>query len=107
MGETLHLVDPEPLSARELVTTLSRAYAGREPRGQRPAGAGRRQACAREAVREFFGGTPRESIAYLNHAVTFDTRARSTCSTLGLAPPRFADYVDAMVGYFKLNEARK
>ena len=36
LGETLHLVDPDPLSARELVGLLSREYAGRAPRGRVP-----------------------------------------------------------------------
>jgi hypothetical protein len=58
-------------------------------------------------MREFFGGTPRESVAYLNHSVAFDTRrAVALLGPLGLAPPRFTEYVDAMVGYFKENEAR-
>ena len=35
-GETLHLVDPEPLSARELTEALSREYAGRPPKGRVP-----------------------------------------------------------------------
>ena len=38
LGETLHLVDPEPLSSLELFKILSRLYAGRELRGQVPAG---------------------------------------------------------------------
>ena len=102
VDKTLHLVDPEPLSAAQLVTTLSRAYAGRDPQGRVPPGlvaAGlRRRSCA-----DYFGGTPRESVAYINHAVTFDTRS---AADLGVVPPRFGEYVDAMVGYFKLNEAR-
>ena len=102
-GKTLHLVDPEPLSACDLVTLLSRTYAGREPQGRVPpklVAAGLRSA----RLREYFGGTPRESVAYLNHAVTFDTR---NAADLGVVPPRFGDYVDAMVRYFKLNEARR
>src|SRR5918997_420147 len=31
LGKTLHLVDPEPITAAELLRVLSRAYAGREP----------------------------------------------------------------------------
>ena len=31
VGETLHLVDPEPVTASELLTKLAREYAGREP----------------------------------------------------------------------------
>jgi len=34
LGETLHLVDADALSTRELVTLLSREYARREPRGR-------------------------------------------------------------------------
>jgi hypothetical protein len=89
------------------VTTLSKAYAGREPKGKVPPGLvafGLRS----KRMREFFGGTPRESIAYLNHSVAFDTRrAVDLLSPLGLAPPRFREYVGAMVGYFKENEARR
>jgi thioester reductase-like protein len=33
-GETLHLVDPDPLSTRELFCALSREYAGRDPKGK-------------------------------------------------------------------------
>src|SRR5438105_1909393 len=34
LGETLHLVDADPLSTRELVTLLSQEYAQRDPRGR-------------------------------------------------------------------------
>jgi thioester reductase-like protein len=106
-GETLHLVDPDPLLASELVATLSRAYCGREPKGKVPPGLvelGLRS----KRMREFFGGTPRESVAYLNHSVRFDTRrAVEVLAPLGLAPPHFTEYVDAMVRYFKANEARR
>src|SRR4051794_37712410 len=34
LGETLHLVDPDPLSARELVELLSRVYGAPEPKGK-------------------------------------------------------------------------
>jgi thioester reductase-like protein len=102
--ETLHLVDPEPLSTRELVRRLSLSYCGREPSGRiSPALA---EASLRLApVRELLGGTPRESIAYLNHAVTFDTRrAVDLLAPHGLVPPRFPDYADAMVRFFRAHE---
>ncbi|MEA2171347.1 MAG: hypothetical protein QOF76_4647 [Solirubrobacteraceae bacterium] len=103
LGETLHLVDPEPLTTRELLTTLSLAYAGRAPKG-RVSPKLVEQGLRVKTMRELFGGTPRESIAYLNHAVGFDTRrAVDILSPLGLAPPRFTEYVDPMVAYFKAN----
>jgi nucleoside-diphosphate-sugar epimerase len=105
-GETLHLVDPEPLSTRELVTSLAAAYSGREPKGRIPAKLVE-NSLRLKSMRGLFGGAPRESIAYLNHAVSFDTRrAVDVLGPVGLAPPRFSTYVDAMVEYFKLNEER-
>jgi uncharacterized protein YbjT (DUF2867 family) len=103
-GETLHLVDPEPLSAAELLAALSQEYAGRGPKGKLPAGvvAGSLRI---PPVRRFFNNTPRESIAYLNHPVSFDTRrATALLGPHGLKPPHFSDYVDAMTRFFKEHE---
>jgi thioester reductase-like protein len=104
VGETLHLVDPEPLPSRKLVALLSREYAGRDPQGRIPpalaAGSLRIP-----AVRRLVGGTPSESIAYLNHAVTFDTRrALDLLAPHGLRPPGFAEYVGPMVRFFREHE---
>ena len=100
-GETLHLVDPEPLTAAELTRVLSAEYAGREPKGRVPP----RMAEASLRVpmlRERLGGTPPESIAYLNHPVRFDTRrAVAVLEPRDLRPPRFGDYVGAMVSFFR------
>ena len=103
-GETLHLVDTEPLNACELVKVLSQEYAGREPKGRIPPGLV--EASLRiGAVRDRFGGAPRESIAYLNHPVKFDTRrATALLGPHGLKPPHFSDYVDAMTRFFKEHE---
>jgi thioester reductase-like protein len=103
-GETLHLVDPEPLSTRELVICLSREYADRDPRGRIPPRLVER-ALRFAAVREMFGGAPPESIAYLNHPVSFDTRrAVDLLGPHGLKPPQFSEYVGAMVRFFREHE---
>jgi len=105
LGETLHLVDTEPLSTSELLSTLSRAYAGVEPRGTFPPRL-LSEFLRSGAIRRAFDGTPRESIAYLNHPVTFDSRR--TVDLLGpggLTPPHFADYAPAMVRFFAEHEA--
>jgi thioester reductase-like protein len=103
-GETLHLVDPEPLTTRDLVTLLSQEYAGVEPQGKLPPKL-LEQTLRLPAVRKQFGGTPRESIAYLNHRVTFDTRrAQAVLGPKGLRPPRFSDYVGPMVQFFRDHE---
>ncbi len=104
-GETLHLVDPDPVPSRKLVAMLSRAYAGREPVGRVAPGIA--EASLRiKPVSEMLGGTPKESIVYLNHAVTYDTRrAVDLLTPHGLQPPPFSDYVEPMVRFFKAHEA--
>ncbi|HYM56438.1 MAG TPA: SDR family oxidoreductase [Solirubrobacteraceae bacterium] len=104
VGETLHLVDPDPLSSRELLRLLSQHYAGRSPSGRIPAWLVT-AALRAGPVRDAFGGTPHESIAYLNHRVTFDTRrAVDLLSPLGLRPPRFVDYIGPVVEFFRAHE---
>jgi nucleoside-diphosphate-sugar epimerase len=104
VGETLHLVDTEPLSARELAEALSAEYAGRAPKGRMPPRLV--EASLRmKRVRDRLGGTPPESIAYLNHPVRFDTRrAVAVLEPHGLRPPHFRDYVGAMVEFFRAHE---
>ena len=78
VGQTMHLVDPEPLAAA---------------------------AVRLQAIRERLGGTPPESLVYLNHPVRFDTRrAVDVLEPLGLRPPVFRDYVGPMVRFFRRHE---
>ena len=101
---TLHLTDPEPLTAAELTEALSEEYAGRPPRGRIPPSLVA-NSLRSKWVRDRFGGAPRESITYLNHPVTFDTRrAVRVLTPHGLRPPNFRDYVAAMVRFFREHE---
>jgi thioester reductase-like protein len=104
VGQTLHLVDPEPVTAAELLSILGREYAGREPSYRLPAPLV--QASLRlPAVRRRFGGAPPQSITYLNHPVRFDTRrAGDVLATAGLRVPRFEEYAPAMVRFFREHE---
>ena len=103
-GETLHLTDPDPLQSHELFEALSQEYAGRAPRFRIPPGLV--EASLRfEPVRTAFGGTPRESVVYLNHPVSFDARrAIELLTPHGLRPPQFRDYVGPMVEFFRQHE---
>ena len=104
VGETLHLVDPEPVTASELLTMLAKEYAGREP-AYRLAPALVETSLRFELVRGLFAGAPRESITYLNHPVRFDTRnAGDLLAAQGLRCPRFDEYVAAMVRFFREHE---
>jgi thioester reductase-like protein len=103
-GETLHLVDPEPITALDLMKTLSRTYAGREPSYRLPPKAVE-LSLKSKAVRRAFSGAPPESIAYLNHPVRFDTRrASDLLARRGLRCPRFEEYVGPMVEFFRVHE---
>ena len=103
-GETLHLVDPEPVTASELLSALAREYAGIAPSYRVPPRLVE-AALRLEAVRNLFAGAPRESITYLNHPVRFDTRrAGDLLAAQGLRCPRFDEYVGAMVRFFREHE---
>ncbi len=104
VGETLHLCDPAPVASAELMRTFARLYAGREPSYTAPAGLLIR-ALRYAPVRKAFGGTPSESIIYLNHAVEFDTtRADLVLGRADLRCPRFVDYAPQLVRFFREHE---
>jgi thioester reductase-like protein len=104
VDETLHLVDPEPLTAAELTETLSLEYAGVRPRGRVPPSLAA-AALRLRPIRSRLGGVPPESIAYLNHPVRFDTRrALSILAPRNLRPPKFSEYAKPMVEFFRSHE---
>ncbi|WCB93617.1 Linear gramicidin synthase subunit D [Baekduia alba] len=104
VGHTLHLVDPDPVSSAELTRLLAVAYKGSEPKIPLSPGMVDRSLRLRP-VRKLFGGTPRQSIIYLNHPVSFDTtQAGEVLGRNGLRCPRFPEYVDNMVAFFKAHE---
>jgi thioester reductase-like protein len=99
-GHTLHLVDPEPVSSTELSRLLAREYKGKEPSLRMPPAMVDRS-LRFKAIRKVFGGTPRQSIVYLNHPVSFDTtQASEILGRNGLRCPRFPEYVGNMVRFF-------
>jgi nucleoside-diphosphate-sugar epimerase len=105
VGQTFHLVDPEPVTAAELLRILAEAYAGRAPSYRLPAGL-IEAALLASTVRAAFGGAPRESIRYLNHPVRFDARRAADVlgGAAGLRVPRFAEYAPALVRFFREHE---
>jgi thioester reductase-like protein len=104
IGETFHLVDPEPITAGEVFELLSQLYANKKPSYTLPA---RPVALALKAkpVKEFFQGIPAESIQYLNHPVRYDARrAGDLMERAGLRLPRFPEYAEAMVNFYREHE---
>ncbi len=101
LGETVHLCDPDPLSSAEMVTLLAELYAGRRPSYRMPP-RGVTAALRFAPIRELYGGTPAESVRYLNHPVRYDTRrATELLAASGLRCPRFPEYAPAMVDFFR------
>jgi thioester reductase-like protein len=104
VGETLHLVDPEPVTAADLFKTLAREYTGREPK-LKVSPKLVENSLRSTAVSKAFYGAPRESIQYLNHPVTFDTRrASEVLARNGVEIPKFQEYVGNMVKFFREHE---
>src|SRR4051794_20830348 len=103
-GQTLHLVDPDPISACELLKLLSNEYAGKEPSYKLPPRL-IESSLRFKTVRDMFHGAPQESIRYLNHEVPSDPRrADDLLARAGLRCPRFEEYVGPMVEFFREHE---
>jgi nucleoside-diphosphate-sugar epimerase len=101
LDQTLHFVDPEPISSAEVFKLLAREFDGRKPAFRAPPAILDR-ALRYRRVRDFYGGTPRESLRYLNHPVRFDvTNASAALERQGLRCPRFEEYVGPMVKFFR------
>jgi len=104
LGQTLHLVDPEPVTAAELGRIFSREYAGRDPALRLPPRV-IENALRFKPVRDLYGGAPHEAIRYLNHPVRFDTRrADDILGRHGLRCPRLEDYARPIVKFFRDHE---
>jgi thioester reductase-like protein len=104
IGETFHLVDPEPISAGEVFTLLSELYANKKPAFAVPAKPVA-LALRAKALQKLFEGIPAESITYLNHPVRYDARrASDLLERHGLRLPRFPEYAETMVSFFREHE---
>jgi thioester reductase-like protein len=104
LGATLHLVDPDPVTAAEVGKIFSREYSGKEPTLRVPPRL-IENALRFKPVRDAYGGAPHEGIRYLNHPVRFDTRtATDILDRHGLHCPRLQEYVGPIVRFFKEHE---
>ncbi|HYZ29241.1 MAG TPA: SDR family oxidoreductase [Thermoleophilaceae bacterium] len=104
IGETFHLVDPEPISSGEVFTLLSELYANRRPAYTIPARPVE-MALRAKRIQNLFAGIPAESIQYLNHPVRYDARrASDLLERRGLRLPRFAEYAETIVEFFREHE---
>jgi thioester reductase-like protein len=104
LGATLHLVDPDPVTAAEVGRMFSREYAGKDPALRIPPRV-IEKALRLKPVRAAYGGAPQEAIRYLNHPVRFDTRrATDILARHNLQCPPLEEYVGPIVSFFKEHE---
>ncbi|UUY02010.1 SDR family oxidoreductase [Svornostia abyssi] len=103
-GETLQLVDQQPLSAASLVELLAEVYAGRPPKlpTWMPS---LEAALSVKPIRALVGGVPPESLRYLNHRVRYDgSRTAALLGPHGVHCPPFSSYVGTFVDFFRQHE---
>jgi thioester reductase-like protein len=104
IGETFHLVDPDPITAKDVFGLLSELYAGKRPAYTVPVTAVE-MALRAKPIRDLFDGIPHESMRYLNHSVRYDARrASDLMERHGLRLPRFPEYAETLVEYFRAHE---
>lgn len=103
VGETVHLADPVPPTAREVVDGLAGA-AGRRAVAVPVPPALLRVALERVPGLSRVTGIPPALADYFDHPARYSTeRARALLSGSGVVPPRFEDYVEAMVAFVREN----
>ena len=104
VGDTLHLVDSDPLSSAELVEVLAQEY-GDVRMGPSLPPAAVDASLRIKPVREAMGGIPRESLEYLANAPSFDTRrADDLLHRHDIRSPGFREYAPAIVKFFREHE---
>lgn len=100
VGQTFHLVDPDPPTVRRVAEMLAQATGRREPRGFIPANLARAILGAPGLDR--IARSPRAFLDQLGTDVRFDARnAQALLSGTGLVVPAFDAYVDALVQHVR------
>lgn len=100
LGQTFHVVDPNPLSARRIYEVVG-ARAGRKlPRYQVPANL--TKALLRIPGLERLAPVSHQAIDYLNHMAFYNSRNTSAViEGTGITCPHFEDYVDTLIKYVR------
>ncbi|MBV9948519.1 MAG: SDR family oxidoreductase [Myxococcales bacterium] len=101
-GRTFHLVDPQPLTARQVFELVARAGGRRAPRGSIPANLAK--ALLRAPGLDRLAKSPRAFVETLTTRVTYDARnADELLTAVGVEPcPPIETYVDKLVQYLQM-----
>jgi thioester reductase-like protein len=100
LGRVFHLTDPMPVSTLEIERLFARALGKRFAYLPVPLSVAR-LLFAPAPVQRFFG-MPVEALAYFDHACRYDcSEATAALASLGIACPRFPDYVGRLVDFYR------
>lgn len=100
LAKTVHLADPYPHSAREVMESISRALGVLKPVAAIPPGMA--EGVLGVGLLRKLIKIPRQSVVYLNHEVTFDTaNQRRLLAGTGISCPDLMTYLPAMVEFVK------
>jgi thioester reductase-like protein len=99
-GRTYHLTDPEPIAVFEIERLFARALGKSFAYVPVPPSLARALFAPR-AVQRFFG-MPVQTLDYFDHPCRYDaSQATADLATLGVRCPRFPDYVDKLVAFYR------
>lgn len=105
-GRTFHVVDPAPLTARQVFELVARVGGRRVPRGFIPAGL--TKALLRTPGLDRFAKSPRAFLDALGTHVTYDCRnTEELLAGTDIRCPRFEDYVERLVDYVQVRLREK
>jgi nucleoside-diphosphate-sugar epimerase len=106
IGETYHLVDPQPLTTRRIFELVAARTGRQPPRGFVPAGWA--TTLMRTPGLERFANIPRAFLEHLLTDVVYDDRhTRRALEGTGIACPPFESYADRLVQYVEDREAAR
>ena len=102
-GKTYHLTDPQPISAQEIAELFAQCLGKAFAYLPLPLSLAKRF-FAPGAVQRFFG-MPAEHLDYFDHPCRYDaTEATRDLQALGITCPRFPEYVEKLVAFYRANQ---
>lgn len=99
-GKTLHIADPNPMRARDVIALILRAM-GRAPAVATLSARLLERAMRRHTVESMLG-VPRQTLVYFNHSARYDTRqAQAELRDTHIHCPHLSSYIQKLVDFFR------
>ncbi len=106
VGKCFQIVDPHPITTRELFERVARELGGKPPAWKIPPSIMDRLMKIRSVRRKV--AIPREAMIYINYPVTYDsTNTAQALQGTGITCPPARDYIGRLVEFYKKNRHRE